>query len=681
MPPATAPPARGGRGGRGSRGGRGVRGAARGGTKAKRSATDPDSDYEDDGVKTKPAVKKRKVEKPPLEPRALPQRVGRVEKPGLPDAPRFKKTSATVEEEREAIAAEIAELVRRHGELVGDVAAANVMIDEAAVDEERDAVLTLADHDAQTLDHDDAQDGMEVDEDEEHEDIAGGQEDEVVLELTEEDFQRVEDEEAYASAGDFDKPKAKAPKRAAPKKPRKLTKGELVNEVELATKTLAAEKKAKAAPVKLNGVQNSDAAAASKKAGISKCFIAPSTSTKAVTPQAESPILGGLHDIDASAQRPEFSGDKAKLPARINESIIIDGSSDVEDTPNKPPAKSALPAKLVKLGWRATPKPRTVKSEPSSKMQGLSLKSLAKTPKAKIVKTESSSDASAFTPDSSSDVKGLPAFAGPTWESHFLPKLYEAVNRSEDPMAFAAYGDSLIIAEAAVHSIQNVVNDVYPGSTFKVQWGDKLCSRACSRVRGRRNAVKCAADTAVTTHLASLGLYDAQGIRAFVQYALRGNGPAFWRDPTPETCVLAPTAQGYIKPNGYLESALMVATLTPFLKNVKILIPEVAPDGSWDPSGLPIGLLAMAKGALHRALSLYTATGTVAIGPQPQFSSETSGGQVLACMTTIQRFTWTRWSSILISCGANLVEDLAPAPSATYDSYADDMYIPSSPPA
>ncbi|KAJ6546157.1 hypothetical protein B0H10DRAFT_2131745 [Mycena sp. CBHHK59/15] len=297
-------------------------------------------------------------------------------------------------------------------------------------------------------------------------------------------------------------------------------------------------------------------------------------------------------------------------------------------------------------------------------MQGLSFKSLAKTPKAKIVKTESSSDVSAFMPDSSSDVKGLPVFAGPTWESHFLPKLYEAVNRSEDLMTFAAYRDSLITAEATVHSIQNVVNDVHPGSTFKVQWGDKLCSRACSRVRGCRNAVKCAADTAVTTHLASLGLYDAQG----------GNGPAFWRDLTPETCVLAPTAQGYIKPNSYLESVLMVATLTPFLKSVKILILEVAPDSSWDPSGLPIGLLAVMQARTH----------------PPDVSEENCSCGPMATMPellttpfgiTIQHFMWTRWSSILISCGANLVEDLAPAPSVMYGPYTDDMYIPSSPPA
>ncbi|KAJ7202745.1 hypothetical protein C8J57DRAFT_1622512, partial [Mycena rebaudengoi] len=302
---------------------------------------------------------------------------------------------------------------------------------------------------------------------------------------------------------------------------------------------------------------------------------------------------------------------------------------------------SKIPANLVKLGFKQTPKTRApVKKEPSTKMA-----SLLKTPKA--VKTESSSDASAFTPDSAADIRGLPAFAEAQWESHFLPELYDALDRSPDPMNFGAYGDSKTTVDIAVASIQAVLNAAYPGNGFKVQWGDKICSRAICRIRGRRNTVKSSADTAVAAYVAEKQFANAGEVKVHVGYALRGNGPAFWRDPTPIECRLPPTHPDYIKPNGYLESALMVSTLKPLLKNAKVNIPEGSTGKEYDRSELPQGLLGMVKAAIRRSLSLYTDTGVLATGPPPQFSSETSGAEVTTCVATIQTFTWTRWSSIL----------------------------------
>ncbi|KAJ7215855.1 hypothetical protein GGX14DRAFT_442364 [Mycena pura] len=291
------------------------------------------------------------------------------------------------------------------------------------------------------------------------------------------------------------------------------------------------------------------------------------------------------------------------------------------------------------------------------------------------IKVESSSDASAFTPASSVDVNGLPAFLAPIWESHILPKLYEALDRSRDPMGFGAYGESRFTADAAVATFQAILDDVCPGNTWKLKWGDPVAAR-----------VKCSADAVVAGYFATHGLNTLATIRSFVAYALRNNGPAFWRDPTPEACIVGPKSPGYIKPTGYLESELMVMTLSPFLKIVKIIMPDVANDGSFNANDLPTGLLGMAKAAVYRSLSLYAASGAVPLGQQPTFSADSAGGQILAAVTTIGRFTvtWTRWSSILTSSGAVLVEDGeddSANPPAFSDPYGDDGYIPSSPAA
>ncbi|KAJ6629575.1 hypothetical protein B0H10DRAFT_2428245 [Mycena sp. CBHHK59/15] len=630
-------------------------------TKRSASGLDADSDY--DEAAEKPVPKKRKsgtAARPaplPLPPRAPSQREGRGINLGLLDAPRAKRTPAEMAAER-LIQTEILDNIeRQRRSAIAELAAIDADHDEATAEEEMNAVFSVAD-----LPDDD----MDVDKE------PANAEEKGVLEFTQEDFERIEDEDAYESVGEFEKPKP-ARKKAVPaaKKPKKakVDKGDTRREVEAAAKVLAEERKGQvqAMVVKKKGIQNSDAAAANPKAGISKHFLVASKPPTYVSPPT-SPKLGGLADGDAAGGRPEFrpSAD-VKRPKRINELISI-GSSELDETPSKGPTKSEIPAGLKKLGFRATPKVRIPSLD---KMPRLSLG--ASTPLA-AVKSESS--LGAFTPDSAQDMKGLPAFVGPTWDTHFLPGLYDAVDCSTDPMLLGAKGSSSGSADAAVADVQRVLDTVYPDNSYTVQWGDKICSRACDRLRDRRSRIGRTAVSATEAVFLSKQLGTAAEIKEYAKYAVRRDGPGFWKEPAPEIIVGKP-----IKPTGYLESPLMIATLTPFLKNVNVVIPDQAADGLFTASDLPRGLLAMAGGAVHHALLLYIATGVAPVLPEkpPNFSVETSGTQVAAIMKNIQRFTWSRWSSILTACGANLIASDGTLPNGVYATYQDDVYMPSSP--
>ncbi|KAJ6595477.1 hypothetical protein B0H10DRAFT_2442025 [Mycena sp. CBHHK59/15] len=232
---------------------------------------------------------------------------------------RGRPDSRLPEEEKALKAVVIADRERRRIEAIAMVAAIDAEQDAAAEAEEDNAIFTLDDL------HEDA---MDVDRTGDTAD-----EDAPFLEFTQQDFERVEDDDVYRSPDEFEKLKAK-PLAVKKVKKVKVLKGDTRKEVEVATKLLAESKMAKglAIAVKKKGVQNSNAAAASTKAGVSSRWRA-SKAAEQVTPPG-SPKLGGLTDEDAEARRPE-SGAQLEVPQRINEFIRIDDSSDPEDTPSK----------------------------------------------------------------------------------------------------------------------------------------------------------------------------------------------------------------------------------------------------------------------------------------------------------------------------------------------------------
>ncbi|KAJ7241484.1 hypothetical protein B0H12DRAFT_1236971 [Mycena haematopus] len=580
--------------------------------------------------------------------------------------PRAKRTPTEVLAAKTQQAESIAERERRRQQLIDEIAELDASQEKALADEEANAIYHLDDlsedveADAQTAQYD---------------------ENELILEVTEEDFERIDNDDGseYEEVAEL---KVREP-AVTLKKRKKPAKFETRREIEEATKrkmVADGKKKAGGATVDKKGVQNSDAAAASNKAGLSKAW------KKQALASSVNATLGGLTDEDVGTARPDFDRPENTLAPRKNTLVkIVDLSSDTEETPSKAPQTMTI---------KPTRKSRVVVKVEPSKIPALGVKS--KTPKS--LKTESSS--SSFTPPAAADVNGLPAFIGRTWVSRFLPAVYRALFNSPDPLVLGVVGtDPEAPGKETVAILQKILNEVYPDTEYVLQWGDAICSRAVARIGERRSAIGRAGMQVVDRGFEGLKYYadlrsETPGARlsnviaSDAKYAIRQNGPAFYKFPTPEhLCQLKPGNPAYmarIKPAGYLESRPVIATISSFIEGIdwQIVILEDA-DGKElvDCSRLPVGLLGMAAAAVERGYKLHV-TGVRA--PKPlDFSAAHYGTAVAGFIEGIKKFKASRWQSILDACGATVSEppaqDAADDQDDSLDGVREYMYIPSSP--
>ncbi|KAJ7020114.1 hypothetical protein C8F04DRAFT_1197008 [Mycena alexandri] len=544
------------------------------------------------------------------------------------------RSHSEVEAEKEKRAAAAAACDQKMADAMATIAKLNAESDRAAVDEENDAVDSLND-----LREDDT----------------------TMLEFTDADFARIENDGDYESAGEY------APKiKSVPGRKAKPKKGETRAGVEELTKAL----KEKSVGAKKNA-QNSDAAAASKKAGLRKAFVAqPGASPGKFE-------YGGLTEEDADSTRPDLDGAKAPVK-RVNDLVLVssDSSSD-DETPLRVPAPVPRPV--------AKPRAVQVKFEP--KIPALVLASddaktpkLAKTKKKGVKLEAESSVAGFFTPDTAGDVKGLPALVGPTWDSHLLPAMYRALAVSTEPMTFTAHGESAAACNAAVKAMRTVVDQVHPGNTLpEFVWGDKICSRVVSRVRERRCLlVQAGVDAVDSVFQTKEFVGNPAAIREYAKYAIRVDGPAFWKVPTPRSSPRNPKAPGYIAADGFMESSIIIKAASAIVKTGEFNIPTPDPDGSFNRSDLPSGLFGLVAAGVERGFKRYTATG-VREEKLPKFTRKLSSPRVAVFMNNIRRFTLSRWTSLLDALEPTTTATPVSEAADELDSYGDFVYVPSSP--
>ncbi|KAJ6617038.1 hypothetical protein B0H10DRAFT_1948720 [Mycena sp. CBHHK59/15] len=557
--------------------GRGAKAKSAPGTKRKPA----DSDYED----AAPVPKRKKKAPEPVEPRDLPAR-SRKEHPGLPDAPRAKCTHEEKQADEAKKAEASADRQRRLDKAIAALAAINAEQDEAEAAERESAIYRLSSSlledillTTHTPDLDDLlSDDMEVDELGPADD-----KDKPVFFSTQEDFDRIEQQDVYVP------PQSEYEKLTCTTVPRfkKPARGETREAIEAATKVLAAgkgkENAVNAEPtVKKRGVQNSNAAAASNNAGLSKTWTKTRVNTQAPTTTPESPKLGRIDDDDADAACPAFA------PAlRMNNMVGLVASSDMDETPSRP---SEAKAKLVRP--TANLKTQSIKNErQESKIPALSV--MSRTPT--LVKSESFSSGT-FTPAAAVDPNEMPVFVCAKWATVILPACYHAVDISEDPMVFGTMGKDL----------EEPGKEIVP--SFKPCWTTYSGLSAASKYGGHDYS------TPLESPIPSAHVRNVEKIAADARDALRPNGAAFYRDPTPKhACDLKPTGTGYIKPTGYLETAIIVETMLQVIKghDFPIVVTKTADGDMLDFSQLPKGALGMSAAAAERA---YKAHVTGALG-------------------------------------------------------------------
>ncbi|KAJ7484588.1 hypothetical protein FB451DRAFT_1393124 [Mycena latifolia] len=574
-------------------------GRGRGGKTGTKCAI-PDSDTEFAPAK---APKKAKATPAPIKPRVLPDHEKQVVNP----ADAAKQLDARRDAEAKLEAA------------IAAVAAIQAEEDAARAEEEENAVFGLNDL------------PMDVDEDA------------PILTITEEDFdriegqddERVEDDDAYLSVPEYDQPKVSVQKKG--RKAAKPAKGQTRVAIDAAAKSLVEEKKK---AVKKKGVQNSDATTASRKAGLIPNWpknTKQETSRAASTP--ESPKLGGLTDEDAAAERPAFEPNtKAPRKNEVNIEVAYDISSNTDETPSK----------LLEVQVKAKParKPQ-LSTRPSAAVKIPAL-SVTNHPTPSI-KSEPSS--SSFTPDSVADVKGLPAFTGPSWTTCFLPALYRALYLCHNPMVMGTVGDDLDHpGKDTIKVMQGVLDRVYPGNTWTLKWGDAICAKAVSHILPR-------------PRLPNPGARKTHLIASDARYMRQMNGPAFHKELSPKSVIK-------LKPEGP-----WICETAQFIKgdHFTVTVTET-------PEGDVVDFSTLAAATVEQGYKMHL-TGVHAT-KVPSFSSLKDGNAVKGFIKSIRGLKSSQWTSILAACGTQITEAMAlPAEleEDLLDSIREHMYDPSSP--
>ncbi|KAJ7812124.1 hypothetical protein B0H14DRAFT_3753624 [Mycena olivaceomarginata] len=537
-------------------------------------------------------------------------------------------------------------LVRQRKEAIAYVAVLDVKLDAARAAEDADAIYELP------------PDAMDVDEGSPAHHASD--EDDPMLEITQEQFDRYEDDDTYLSEPEFEKPAPKgksvvaAVKRA--KRPGKL---ETCRAIEGAGDALVKKKAASGTiEVKKKGVQNSDAAAASSTAGLSKTWRAKASA---------GPSLGGLTDEDVVAAHPELQDTvKVLRGPRKNDMVgLVNASSDMEETPTNRAGRGNVPIKAA------------ARARTSVKLEAGGPKIPALTVQARTSKTPK--------------IKSLPAFIARTWSTRFLPEVHKMLE--------------------LVTMLKELLDRLYPGIDWPLEWGDAICSRAVSRIGDRRSAFGKLGVQVVDAVFEDVKYYGDKNldtprlrlstlIASDAKYALQRTAPPSTEIPPrrPSVCgiprilntlyvaPLSHTAEdlmSYQKPAGYLESPAVVKTISPVIGNQEWpLVVSYEKDGREvvDFSGLPVGALGMAAAAVERGFKLHAS----GIRSRPSdFSAANYGTAVNGFIASIKNFRASRWESIFAACGAAAqvqAEEEEEDPDESLDGVRELMYAPSSSP-
>ncbi|KAJ6631623.1 hypothetical protein B0H10DRAFT_2207245 [Mycena sp. CBHHK59/15] len=196
-----------------------------------------------------------------------------------------------------------------------------------------------------------------------------------------------------------------------------------------------------------------DAAAASKNTGLSKAFLTASEKAPHTAVSPGKMEFRGLADEDAESACPDFGTTTA--PAKyINELVEVTDSSDIDETPTQAPVATC-----------PVPKPQEApKIKIDTKLPSLSFTSNTKMPTAtkKHVKAEPSTDS--FTPDTSSDVKGLPALVVVQIRKHQSTSVQMGLNIVDNSFKTKEY----ISQPAAIHAYAKYANRFDGPALYKV---------------------------------------------------------------------------------------------------------------------------------------------------------------------------------------------------------------------
>ncbi|KAF8156945.1 hypothetical protein B0H34DRAFT_770560 [Crassisporium funariophilum] len=213
----------------------------------------------------------------------------------------------------------------------------------------------------------------------------------------------------------------------------------------------------------------------------------------------------------------------------------------------------------------------------------------------------------------------------PEWRKSILPTLYDKFFSSKDP-----YSQFFKGSDAFVALLQSIIDEVFPGFTYI----------AYNRINKKCSHIGAAAVEAVNKHISIVTAQSGErAAREWLRWAVRADGPLFFKVPVPMDAPVNCTDPKYKHPEGRLLSKFIIKLAAPCLRLQK---------GSVSKNGYPKGLFALILTALERAVWLC-------LKPSKEikeFLNEAWGSEVTVYRSSLRAIDEACWKEISDTCGA-----------------------------
>lgn len=282
------------------------------------------------------------------------------------------------------------------------------------------------------------------------------------------------------------------------------------------------------------------------------------------------------------------------------------------------------------------------------------VKNLKNPPKAKSTRAESATGAE-FLRDA-------------RWPNVLIPTLTHALYNSREPFVHFTSESSTFLA-----TVQNAFDLSFTNIDFALTSDDPLVTTAYKRLNSRQSKLAGDILQAIKKFFDKPEfLKQPAKIREYVHWALRGDGPAYYQIPTPQSCSVPRDDPGYIAPDGFLQSEFIAPIAMQYLRYIEgSVLPAL--DAKCPPKGLYTLLLT----AVERGFTAF-ATGTYA--EPPLFAHKNCWRPLQVFLGHVDRVSERRWGLILeLEKNTATEEEDVYGDQSAISAYRKDLYIPSSP--
>ncbi|KAF8235146.1 hypothetical protein L208DRAFT_1258301, partial [Tricholoma matsutake] len=168
------------------------------------------------------------------------------------------------------------------------------------------------------------------------------------------------------------------------------------------------------------------------------------------------------------------------------------------------------------------------------------------------------------------------------WARVFTPTITHALYISREPFLEWTSESPVFLA-----TVQHIFNISFSNVTLVLSAKDPLLETAYKRVKSRKSMLASSILDAIKKFFETAEFADQpQKIRAYVRWALKPDGPAYYQIPTPQSCKADRNDPNYIAPDGFLQSKFIAPVADKFLGYAKNSVLQPALNASNPPKGL-----------------------------------------------------------------------------------------------